>query len=1513
MPGVNCTYKLTLVTDKEKGGVESYNYGSIEELNTDLKKFIKSNKEISGYYESSGDYRFSKNIVEDNVSLIEEINSKNKEALRKLKPVSEIIGDEDTGESYKDGYIPVEDFVLDQLSKPTEKYNEQAWENKYREELAKQYANLSEEERKATIDELVNKKKKFNENMRKLGKGIHQIVYYCFYTPYTSRNKSTEVDQIRENVRNLNSKAISIDELSSEDIQQIINQVYKIKKELIPKGRKCKKMFIEPCIAYDSNTFKVRGKIDILLVHEDNSIDIIDIKTSSKFYDNWDVNKKSNAADQLRVYSALLEANGITSDKIRLHILPINVNHDQGKFGISSVGYNNTTTQVPVDSFKVSKINELLGIDPAKKFTSTPVTDNVITTLTGMFGYDAYNYEIESANLKAEFARRVTKLPNGNYKFYDAFNKKEVIKSTEEEIKKELSIYLSNLNDSRVEQVQKIKEEFLKIKNYTKLSSLDVRQRRLFNFFGGTSEASVRLNEWLRLKLHKYQSDINWRVIDNDDLANLGILMFQNDVTKEVEFVSFLFNDINAQLNLEKGTNILGKYYDDSTVESLDNKLQATIGNMELIKLMLISNLYKSGYSVSKLEVLDLHNRTDNNDLGVRRKKLEYNYNILANKSGVEVNTTKSTDYYDRIYNMYKSIVDATDIDSYDLSSKQVAELKMEVSPFDTLEKLKILNEIKTSLDQTTFRNRKPTDENTAISRFYLEVVKAITFINGLDVDYINDPNMSGDLLGGNILSAVQNGTLFNSTLFNTTDTIPVISAIATRIFQGQSQLRSRYSAYKTVDRRFTDKFYEDQNKGFVTNRIMNRYDISFENLFDNSDNGKKKLLLKDYRTDTSLNKAEKEYLKWWLEDLNKVRYKGKSIDEVGEMWFSVPLLDAKLAFRIKQGQKVSKAVKDTVALEDVDPRKMQGFSSDVDKSKNEYLFEAMYNGFKQSEDESTRLDMIKSKGLETFERNLERIKDTYIHSNLREEIFSPIVRDISSAITAYAAMTKMSSKYGSNEATIKYIVDAIKSNVLDESIVDEDSRDLYRIIGTAKSASSLIILGFNTMSGIKETGVGLWTLYSNAIANSQDETRFGVSDLNKAYKMIWKDSVHQLSTITMGEYLNFTYGLANMSDQEIVERQNYNKGELGRFEDRAYFFCRAPDFLHRMTILYSYMIKHGSLDAHKVFEDHVEYDWTKDKRFSLYAKDKTGRTIPESMKTKWAEQRALYNAMKEQMIKEGAQIIDWKTGYSRAMTEEDELPKAYTDIEMERITQEANTLFGYMDSTNKSMFFRKGIGVVIGQFKTFFSAKKNQWFLSRGVYKNGSWKHVSDLEGNKLYFKILESGEKVMTTEVTDMPVVKWEGSMMEGIFWSLRDLIMDIVKMDKEKFHKDWSDPIKRRNLILALNDLLGTGLFMFFSWLLNELYENRKDKSPMTAALFKTGSRLSKNIGVDLNIVNTFWQQSEFNIPILTLMKNAGNGMLEFITSGDVDLMKGFIRTFGVFSIAREPIIELIDQTK
>ena len=41
---VNCTYTLTLVTDQEKGGVETYTYNDLNELNNSFKNLRESNK-----------------------------------------------------------------------------------------------------------------------------------------------------------------------------------------------------------------------------------------------------------------------------------------------------------------------------------------------------------------------------------------------------------------------------------------------------------------------------------------------------------------------------------------------------------------------------------------------------------------------------------------------------------------------------------------------------------------------------------------------------------------------------------------------------------------------------------------------------------------------------------------------------------------------------------------------------------------------------------------------------------------------------------------------------------------------------------------------------------------------------------------------------------------------------------------------------------------------------------------------------------------------------------------------------------------------------------------------------------------------------------------------------------------------------------------------------------------------------------------------------------------------------
>ena len=92
--------------------------------------------------------------------------------------------------------------------------------------------------------------------------------------------------------------------------------------------------------------------------------------------------------------------------------------------------------------------------------------------------------------------------------------------------------------------------------------------------------------------------------------------------------------------------------------------------------------------------------------------------------------------------------------------------------------------------------------------------------------------------------------------------------------------------------------------------------------------------------------------------------------------------------------------------------------------------------------------------------------------------------------------------------------------------------------------------------------------------------------------------------------------------------------------------------------------------------------------------------------------------------------------GVRRAITKEDNLPQAFTDLEIAGIKQEADTLFGYMDNDNKSEVFKTGIFTIIGHFKTYLTAKKNQWFLTRGTYAGGHFSQARNENNELLYMK---------------------------------------------------------------------------------------------------------------------------------------------------------------------------------
>ena len=78
-------------------------------------------------------------------------------------------------------------------------------------------------------------------------------------------------------------------------------------------------------------------------------------------------------------------------------------------------------------------------------------------------------------------------------------------------------------------------------------------------------------------------------------------------------------------------------------------------------------------------------------------------------------------------------------------------------------------------------------------------------------------------------------------------------------------------------------------------------------------------------------------------------------------------------------------------------------------------------------------------------------------------------------------------------------------------------------------------------------------------------------------------------------------------------------------------------------------------------------------------------------------------------------------------MTYDDKLPDALPQVEVNKYKQIANTLFGYMETSEKSLAFSRTLGIIFGQFMTYMTAKKNQYFLPRNYYGDGHWEALKD------------------------------------------------------------------------------------------------------------------------------------------------------------------------------------------
>ena len=380
---------------------------------------------------------------------------------------------------------------------------------------------------------------------------------------------------------------------------------------------------------------------------------------------------------------------------------------------------------------------------------------------------------------------------------------------------------------------------------------------------------------------------------------------------------------------------------------------------------------------------------------------------------------------------------------------------------------------------------------------------------------------------------------------------------------------------------------------------------------------------------------------------------------------------------------------------------------------------------------------------------------------------------------------------------------------------------------------------------------------------------------------------------ISLLDSINVEYGMANADVDSIKELLNQSKsGVLNMNSDSLYIFNKIPDAYHRMGILIAQMIHDGCWEAHSHNEDGVlVYDFSKDERFNLLNNSNSSINSEE-----YKSQLDLYLSMADQFRMEGYEIPQFVSGKKIPP-----LPRAYTIQEGNSIKSFADLCFGHYDKRTQMLAKHMFLGSFFLQFRTFLSAKLEQWILKPGHYNIGSYREKFDVDGVRIMRIIkfntngipevyLKREDEVEKGEIAT-PYKEWQGRFMEGIAYSLWDFGNSLVKMDSKYLKELWNNETKRANFYLFLNDMVFMSIMM---WIIQALLLDNEDIewSPgshmMAMALYTSFSdgpitQLLASMGGDLNP------------PMYSQIKNMYNNTVNVIT-GDMKIAEYFTGTFG-----------------
>lgn len=1171
------------------------------------------------------------------------------------------------------------------------------------------------------------------------------------------------------------------------------------------------------------NLNSVNGKIDLLVIDKQGNAHVYDFKVSRKELGDinvhsadvrksnnwWDYGKLDSASYQLAFYAAMLKQKGIAVRSA--NIVPVKIDLTYGdpenEVDIKSIDnviikpiasnlpnilsgkYGGVINQTVVQPIRTSSEDIVKLLDVFNQFFPKNTTQQRIEDLRANIDHyknnPKYTVELRPGDKKADqYKYKFTKWGLSGHPI--------VYVENEEKLNSVIEDYITKINSANADFCQDFGHKIQDI------IAGQVEEDSLYEGFDDVSQS------WVKSRFSRYFKE-GWSLDSNEEMLTNGIFIFSLGNKSEVVLVERM--RLNTTINLGLGESILGKNTKDKYIDRL-KVLEASNGNLALMKAMIYISQHQSDFNTKPITEVSVINLEENEEMTHLNSRLINNFNMLCDKNpNVDIQKISANVFFDDIeacQQNAESRLSSEDISIFGLVNPQQNE------PIrDYLQKqIKALRSKFPELARLGRDEAVSFDTPAKVAYWYLN--QALLSCTG--------EFTANEVEQGNWFSKGMklNGYFISSPQYSTSTDLRQLGALLQNYESDVA--RTVYQKGWKMEQLFI-KLYEEGGNGTQV----------FKDWLRRNPDGSidERLLLKDPESpEFNGSETTRKALDTFLRTIAELKRPNLTDADVEQMkatleYYELPLTEAVWSRQFKGNINDNGLVKGVVKTirdkwKEITTLTKNVFAEDeVDAIVYNSKGHQLYNKFdlKGNTPGSARMQKIQEHGVGFFETNIEVIFNQALVAFTRTEI----AKDYIPRINAMKLGLMYAKDHGGIQNTkIQQAFEKIvKTKFYGESIIEE-FKPLYKWLSFVRSIFTTMTLSINVPSFLRESLQGIYT----GLSRSGVKLMPGIDGkvYREALSYVIQNSHKNFSSVSMLQQLNAIYQMANQSINQIANQRRVNWCNIKNWgKDTLFLTATAPDFMHRVSILVAKMMGDGCWDAHYLIDGKLVYDFKKDKRFEQYLANNTSHKD-------YLAQKGLYETMIEEFNKAGYTKED-----GTPLKIGDDLPRAYTPKEAQGIKNYADLLYGHYDESSRALLNDMFLGSFILQYKTYITAKFEQWMMPQGIYNTAQLKQQFDpITGEELYQVISYDEENrpsrniVKKSQITQDDIdsgkariyYDYDGIPMEGLFQEFGHFAKSIAKMDFKTFRELWNNPNDRGFFLLALHDQFLMAFLMFLA---------------------------------------------------------------------------------------------------